>query len=72
MHREIGSDRNFYQEIDLFQLFFRKCQLSFIFRMDGIYAKVLLQNSQKMLMETFWRDMMVTWAKYRDAVMMNS
>jgi hypothetical protein len=25
-----------------------------------------------MLMETFWRDMMVVWAKYRDAVMMNS
>jgi hypothetical protein len=40
--------------------------------MEGIYATVLLQNSQKMLMEIFWRDMMVTWAKYRDAVMMNS
>jgi hypothetical protein len=25
-----------------------------------------------MLMETFWRDMMVVWDKYRDAVMMNS
>jgi hypothetical protein len=71
-HRVIGNDRKLYQEIDLFQLYFRNSSLPFIFRIDGRNTTVFLQISQKMLMETFWRDMMVVWAKYRDAVMMNS